>query len=137
MLPVGDDDDRVKGQLAVPAQTDELVGQPGNRVRLAAAGRVLDQVAPPGAVLGRIGQQPPHHVELVVAGKDLIPLLLARLFVLLLDDLGIVLQDVGQAARGEDALPQIVGLQSGGVGRIAGAVVPALVKGQEPGLLCP
>ena len=33
---------------------------------------------------------------------------------------------------GEQALPQVVGLQPIGVGRIAGAVVPAKVEGQEP-----
>ena len=78
-------------------QADELVRQPGDRVGLAAARRVLDQVALPGAVRRRVGQQLAHHVELVVAREDLRLLLLAGLLVLLLDDLGVVLEDVGQA----------------------------------------
>ena len=52
--------------------------------------------------------------------------------VLLLNDLGVVLQDVRQALRREDPLPQVVGLQAIRVGRIAGAVVAALVERQEP-----
>ena len=40
---------------------------------------------------------------------------------------------VGSAGKtGEDALPEIVGLDPGGVGRIAGAVVPAEIEGQKP-----
>ncbi len=78
-------------------EADQLVGEPGDRVRLAAAGRVLDQVALPGAVRRGVGEQLPHHVELVVAREDLDALLLAGLLVLRLDDLGVVLEDVGQA----------------------------------------
>ena len=52
-------------------QADQLVRQPGDGVRLAAAGRVLDQVALARAVRLRVGQQLPHHVELVVAREDL------------------------------------------------------------------
>ena len=109
-----------------------MVRQPGDGVALAAAGRVLDQIAPARAVRGRGGQQLAHHVELVVAGPDLRPPLLARLLILGLDDLGVVLQDVRQAGGGEDALPQVIGLEAVRVGRVACAVVPALVEGQEP-----
>ena len=85
-----------KTAVVVLAQADELVGQPGDGVGLAAAGRVLDQVALARAVLPGVGQELAHHVELVVAREDLRPLLLAGLLVLLLDDLGVVLEDVGQ-----------------------------------------
>ena len=113
-------------------EADQLVRQPGDGVALAAAGRVLDQIAPAGAVRGCRGQQLAHHVELVVAGPDLRPPLLARPLILGFDDLGVVLQDVRQAGGGEDALPQVIGLEAVRVGRVAGAVVPALVEGQEP-----
>ena len=43
------------------------------------------------------------------------------------------LQDVGEAGRREDAPPQVVGLEAVRVGWVAGAVVPALVEGEEPG----
>ncbi|MDC4222966.1 MAG: hypothetical protein MPW15_01630 [Candidatus Manganitrophus sp.] len=61
---------------------------------------MLDQIAPAGAVLSRVGQQPAHHVELVEAREDLERFLPAGLRVLLFDDLGVVLQDVGQARAG-------------------------------------
>ena len=56
--PVGDDDDRVEDLLVVALQADELVREPGDGVRLAAARRVLDQVALARAVRAHIGQQP-------------------------------------------------------------------------------
>ena len=71
--------------------------EPGDGVRLAAARRVLDQVAPARAVLLRVGEEPAHDVELVIAGQDLDGLLLAGLLVFRLDDLRVVLEDVGQA----------------------------------------
>ena len=71
----------------------------------------------------------------MVARPDLRRLLLAGLLVLRLDDLRVVLEDVGQAVAGEDALPEVVGLESVRVGRVARAVVPALVERQEPGAL--
>ena len=43
--PVGHHDDRVEDLLVVALQADELVRKPRDGVRLAAARRVLDQVA--------------------------------------------------------------------------------------------
>ena len=80
-------------------QPDELVGEPGDRVRLAAARRMLDQIPLAGAVGLRIGEEPAHHVELVIAREDLHGLLLAGLLVLRLDDLRVVLEDLRQARR--------------------------------------
>ena len=42
--PVGHDDDGVEDRLPVLLQADQLVREPRDGVRLAAAGRVLDQV---------------------------------------------------------------------------------------------
>ena len=67
----------------------------GDGVRLPAAGRMLDEIPLSGTVLARVGQQSAHHVELVVARPDLHLPLLARLRVRGLDDLRVVLQDVG------------------------------------------
>ena len=75
--PVGDHDDRVEDLLVVALQADELVREPGDGVRLAAARRVLDQVALARAVGAHIGQRLPHHAELVVARPHLLALLLA------------------------------------------------------------
>ncbi len=93
---------------------------------------MLDQIAAPGPLLGGIGQQTPHDIELVVTREDLFALLLARLLVLLLDDLGVILKDVRQAVGREGALPQVGSLEAIRVGGIAGAVIPSLVEGQKP-----
>ena len=130
--PVGDDEGGVKDDLIVPFQPCELVGQPGNGVGLAAASRVLDQVPAADSFAGHVIKQPSHHVELVVAGPYLLPLPVAGLVVPRLQKLGVVLDDVGEPAAGEDLLPQVVGLEAVRVRRIAGAVVPPPVEGQEP-----
>lgn len=130
--PVGDHDDRVEDLLVAALQTNELVRQPCDGVRLAAARRMLDQVALARAVRAHIGQRLPHHTELVVARPHLPALLLAGARVLLRDDLRVVLEDVGQPRRGEHLFPQVVRLEAMRIGRVARAVVVALVEGQEP-----
>ncbi len=129
---VGDDDDGIEDGLAVLFQRDHLMRQPGDGKALAAAGRVLDQVAPARPVLARVGQQLSNHIELVVARPDLDPFLSPRLRVLGLQHLGVVLQDVGHAGPCKDLAPEVVRAESVRVGRIAGAIVPATVEGQEP-----
>ena len=69
--PVGDHDDGIEDRGAVLREPDQLMRQPSDGVALAAARGVLDQVAPAGAVRGGVGEQPAHHVELVVARPDL------------------------------------------------------------------
>ncbi len=54
------------------------------------------------------------------------------LLVLYLDDLHIIFENVGQAVRREQTLPEIVRLQSIRIRRIAPAIIPALIKRQEP-----
>ena len=130
--PVGDHDDGIEDRGAVLREPDQLVRQPGDRVALAAARGVLDQVAPAGAVRGGVGEQPAHHVELVVARPDLGTRPPAGSLVPGFHHLSVVLQDVRQALAGQHLAPQIVGLDAARVGRIARAVVPAAVEGQEP-----
>ena len=129
---VGHHDDRVEDRGAVLRQRDRLVRQPGDGVALAAARRVLDQVAPARPVRRGVGQEAPHDVELVVAGPDLRPLPSARPLVFRLHHLRVVLQDVGQALAGQHLAPEVVGADAARVGRVAGAVVPAPVERQEP-----
>src|SRR5260370_1101691 len=84
-------------------------------------------VAPAGARGARIGRGLPHHAELVVSRPDLSALLLTGARVPLFDDLGVVLEDVGQPSRREHLFPEVVGLEAVRVGWIPGAIVPALV----------
>ncbi len=106
--------------------------EPGDGVRLAAARRVLDQVAPTRPVGVHIGQRLPHHAKLVVARPHLPAVLPAAARILLLDDLRVVLKDVCQARRREHLFPEVVSLEAVRIGRVAGAVVVSLVEGQEP-----
>ena len=119
-------------------EADELVREPGDRVRLAAAGRVLDQVAPARAVLARRRRAACARRRAGGSAGRSAPRFFRPVFSsFVLDDLGVVLEDVGQAVAGEDALPEVVGLEPVRVRRIAGAVVPALVERQEPRAPCP
>ena len=68
----------------------------------------------------------------MIARENLRALLLARPRVFDLDDLGVVLQDVGQARWREHRLPEVVGLQAVGVRWVAGTIVVADVEWQEP-----
>ena len=118
--------------MTVALQPDELVREPGNGVRFAAARRVLDQVAPARPVGTRIGQHLPHDIDLVIARPDLLAFFLAGAWILLHDNLRVIFQDVGQPRRGEHLFPEVVGLEAVRVGRVAGAVLVTLVEGQEP-----
>jgi hypothetical protein len=105
------------------------MSQPGDGVALSAARRVLDKVAPTHAALPGVDQELADDVELMVPGKDLDLPLASRAFVLFLHHLGVVLDDVRQSLACEDLAPQVVRLEAAGIGRIAGAVVPAFVGG--------
>ena len=85
--------------------------------------------APPA---GGVRQEPANHIELMIAGPDLGPLLPPHPLVLLLHDLSVVLQDVGQALAGQHFSPQVIRLDPALIGRVSGAVVPSPVEGQEP-----
>ena len=109
--------------------------KPGYGVALAAAGGVLDQVAPARARPRGVLQELAHYVELVVAREDLHTLLRAAPARLRLQKLRVVLDDVRQRDGREDPLPKIAGLEAAGVRRVARAVVVPLVERQEPGRL--
>ena len=106
--------------------------KPGDGFCLAASRRVLDQVAPARAVSTYIGEGRPHYAELVVARPHLFALLLAGARVSLLDDLRLVLDDVGQPCWCEHLFPEIVSLETIWIGWVAGAAVVALVEREEP-----
>jgi len=129
---VGDDDDGVEGHGPLVSGLDKLVHEPGDRVRLATARRVLDEVPPTRPALGDIGEQLSHYVKLVIAREDRLRRAFTRLRVLLGDDLRVVLDDAGETLRGKDSPPQVVGHHPVSVGRVTSAVVEPLVEGQEP-----
>ena len=134
--PISDDDHRVEDLITCvitdALEANQLVSQPGDRVRLAAAGRVLDEVALARAMLSHIGESLPHELQLVIPRPHLLAFFLAGAWIWLLHDLGVVLKDVGEALRGEHLAPEVVGFEALGVGRVAGAVVMALIERQKP-----
>ena len=133
--PVGDDDHRIEERTAGVLQPDQLMDQPRDGVRLAAARRMLDQILGPDSPPGGVSQQLAHHFQLVVAGPYLFSSLASRLVILRLHELGVVLNDVDQSVAGENAIPQVVGFEAVGVRRIPRPVVPPTVERQEPGCL--
>ncbi len=131
--PVSNHNNGIKNSLTVFFRTDELVGQPGNRIRFARTGRMLNEVALACAVFFYIVQQLMHHLELVIARNNLPALFLAGFGIFFLHDLGIVFQNIGEAGRCEQAFPEVVGFETVRIRRVAGAVIPALIERQEPG----
>src|ERR1035437_4066321 len=93
---------------------------------------MLDKIPLASAKPRGVGEEFAYDIELVVAREDLNALLLPSLLVLLLHDLGVVLQNPRQTAGSENAPPQVVRFDSVWVGRIASALVPPLVERQEP-----
>ena len=141
--PVGDDDHRVEQWLVVDEERREPVRSPGDAVRLARASRVLYEVVLAGAVRPDVGDDPPHGIELVVAGEDNALLLALHLpaelvlFRLLLDlQVEELVDDVEQAVLLKGNLPQMRDWVTIGVGRVARAAVVSrsggtLVERQE------
>ena len=106
--------------------------EPRNCVAFAAPRRMLNQIAPPRAMLPRIGEQLADDIELMIARKDLFIAFFAGVGALFFDDLGVVFQNVGQALFAQNRFPEVLGRESGGIRRVARAVVPAHVKRQKP-----
>ena len=76
--PVCNDDNRIKDLVLILAQTNELMCQPSDRIRFSAPCRMLNKIAPPNALFASSLKQLPYDIKLMVAGKDLLALLLTR-----------------------------------------------------------
>ena len=91
---------------------------------------MLDQVALPNTMVGGVIQQFAHDVELLVPRKDQ-GLLRKRIRLAPLQQYE-MLDDPGEAGRLKHLFPEIGGLVSVRVRRVACALVVALVERQEP-----
>ena len=81
---------------------------------------MLNEVAVSCSVAGSVIEQVTHDLELVVARPDLG----------VIELLGVVLDDVGEAPRRQYFFPEVVSLEPVGVDRVAGgAVLAAFVEG--------
>ncbi|MNQ91431.1 hypothetical protein D3C85_1068120 [compost metagenome] len=139
---VGDHDHRVEQPLpGLVVQRGELVGGPGNRVGLARAGAVLDQVASSRPLSAGGVDQRVDHFPLVIAREDH-GLLGDRLAVEVFRGFLVQVQEAAQhlepGIRLEQALPQVAAGVLAVVlrQRVAGtAVFAAQVERQEEGVL--
>ena len=133
--PVGDDDNRVERRMAVLAKANKLVGEPRDGIRFPAARGVLDQITLASPNPRHVGEQAPHHFQLMESGEHLLSFLPASLGVGNLDNLSVVFDDVRQPAWCQNPLPQVVRLNAVGIRRVAGGVLVPLVERQKPGEL--
>ena len=118
--PVGDDDHLVEdGPIVGAVEAHQPVGEPGDRVALARARAVLDEVRAPGALRAGGRLERADGVPLVVAREDRRPVAelgglgraLARGDV---DEAG---EDVEPGVARPELLPEVAGAVAGGVGR--------------------
>ena len=137
--PVGNDHNGVENPAVVRiVKRRQLVRQPGDGEGLAAAGRVLNQVAPAASLTPGVSHQLAHAVELLVAGEDEEPLARLPAPVVFLLDLVDELPDQVQDAIGRPGFFPQVGrgvTAPGGRHRwVAGAAELAAIEGQEASL---
>jgi hypothetical protein len=108
-----------------------LMAQASAQARIAVlAGLLVLLEAARGVVFTGFPWAHPGHA---LIGSPLLPL--AALVVSLLDDLGVVLDDVGQPGFGQNFIPEILGLEAIRVRRVSGPVVETFVEGEEPRVL--
>ena len=88
----------------------------------AGEGKTTTSVGLADAMLPRVSQDTAHRVQLVIAGEDQRPALLAGLLVLVDGELGELLDDVGEAPAREDLFPQVGRLVARRIDRVAAAV---------------
>ena len=148
---VGDDYHTAEYGLVLPVvQRCQTVGRPSDRVGFSGACTVLDKIVSSRSVGRHIFQQLPHHVQLVIAGKNqrfLFDQFLSTVrhpFLFFLDlQMDKLLQNIHHAVLLKDLLPEVGRGVAVRVWRIAlAAVLPGpvgtLVEGQEvcilPGL---
>ena len=134
--PVGDDDDRVENPLiGVVVKRRQPVGEPGDGEALAAARRMLDEIALARAVLSGVGDKAPDGVELLIARENKGSLSgLPAFLVLFLDLMDELADEVEDAVAGPDLLPEVgrgVAFLRRRDGRISRAAELPLVEGQE------
>ncbi|KFB74180.1 MAG: hypothetical protein AW09_000540 [Candidatus Accumulibacter phosphatis] len=135
--PVGDDHHAVEQPLvAFVVQAGQAVRQPGNRIALAAAGRMLDQIVMSHTFAGSGCHHLAHRLQLVIAREDQaflanLPAVVGRL--LLHIEMQKAGEQVEQAVALQDLFPHVRRLVVARikVGRVAGSALHAPVEGQE------
>ena len=129
---VSDYNHRVHDVLVIFHKRYELIGQPGDGIRFAGPGAVLNEEALPHRVLSGGCKKLADAVQLMVARPDDALFFLAGLRVFFYHDLSIVFDDVGQRQLRKNIFPEVGCSHAFWVDRIAGAAVHAFVERKEP-----
>jgi hypothetical protein len=98
--PIGHDDDRIERLPLIRCQDDQLVSEPGDRIRFPRPRGMLNEIPAARALYAGIGQQLAHDVELMIAREQLLAFDPTGLGVFLGDDLGVILDYVREAGGG-------------------------------------
>ena len=93
---------------------------------------MLDQISAADAVTLSVCKKRRDNGQLMIAGKHLFIRLRAGVFIHFLDDLGVILNDIGKRILAQNVLPKVVGFDPVRIGRIAGSVTITLVEWQKP-----
>ena len=107
--PVRDDDNGLEDLFIICImKTAQAVGKPGNGIRFAGTGTVLDQIILPRTVDLHIREQLGHDIQLVVSREDhALRLNLTGLFITINLQMQILLQYLKQPVPAKDVLPEI------------------------------
>ena len=136
--PVGDHHDLVEDRMIVQAvERHQPMGEPGDRVRLARAGRMLDEVALARAFVARRRLHPSDGIPLVIARKDrrARPHLRGMGRAFAGHDVDEPAQQVQPGVASPDLLPEVSRPVAVGIGRVALAAGVAAVERQKARLL--
>ena len=132
---VGNNQYGVNHRMTVLLQSNQLVGQPRDRIRLTGASTVLNQITLADTVFLYISQQFFHAIQLVITREYLLYRLLLCFWVLFNNNLRIIFNDATELQLGKNVLPKIVCHQAIWIRRITGTIIVAFIKRQEPAVL--
>ena len=145
---VGHNDHRVEdGPVLVVVKAGQTVGRPGDGIGLPGACAVLHQIIFAGAIGSDILDQLPHHIHLVIPGKDdgllgdlLLGAVLLGDFLFLHLEADKLLENVQQAVLLQYVFPEVGGhivpIRGRRISRpsVPAGAVAALVEGEKVGL---
>ena len=93
---------------------------------------MLDEITLPCPKLLHISQSLTHHAELMVTGPDLTTFFSPSPLIFFLNNLCVVLKDVGEPCRSKQLFPEIIALDAVRVGRVARTIMITFVEGKKP-----
>src|SRR5665213_1084531 len=93
---------------------------------------MLDHVSLAGTVGLDSSQRFAYDSKLMVARKNLREPLLTGSLVFDFNDLGIILEDIGQSGRSQNLFPKVVGFEAVRIGWVTCAVIITFIEWQKP-----